>query len=193
MNTFWKNTTSIKKFRWVFIVIVILIIVIPACLLLFANKKNPISTVIIPSTPSNTLAVLNNGSYTLTYPKTWSESEGAGVNGGTVVYLQPSNVDPRMKSHVILQVIPETTTNINRMNMIYSLLKYQKLSLTVSGISAVRYSATLASVNGPYHSIAYIFTHTGNLYLLELGYTQNNTDGILESEFTQIVDNFAVH
>jgi len=193
MNSLSKNTTSTKKYRLVFIGIVILIIVIPVTFYLITHKKNPISSVNIPSAQLNSVAVLNEGSYTLSYPKTWSESESAGVTGGTVVYLQPPQDDPSMKSHVILQVIPATTTNINRMKLIYSLLKYQKSPVTVSGISAQRYDAILTSVNGPYHSIAYIFTHAGNLYLLELGYTQTNTDAQLEYEFKQIVNDFALH
>jgi hypothetical protein len=180
------NKKSANKALLVIIIFVIVLIFIPVTSYLLRSKKSPSSAAIAPFTSVKAEA------YTLSYPTDWTENESAGVRGGEVYYLQPPHADPTVIPHVILQISDASTENIDRMALVYLILKYHKETVNISGTVAQKYTAILPSVHGPFHSIAYVFTAKGNIYLLELGYTQKNTDSQLEYEFTQIVNNFTL-
>ena len=181
-----KKTTNMTAIKPVIIVIcVLLIILIPISIWQLGMKHKSVSVV------QNTVTSYQGSSYILSYPKNWKESQSGVPEGrGEVVYLQPQNADSTVKPHVLLKITDATQINTERMNISYALLKYQKTNEVVGGVSAQKYTAILPGVHGPFHSIAYVFSAKGNLYLLELGYTQKATDPELENEFVQIVSNF---
>lgn len=185
-----KDTYTSKNSRIIIIVCVIILVLIPVLIWALGHRsKAPSST---PPSSTSELTTYQGNGYTLDYPKGWRESEsGVPEGAGEVVYIQPPNADPTVNPHVIVKITPATETEVERMELSYKLLNYQKEDATVDGVSAQKYTHVLQSVHGPFHSIAYVFQKKGNIYLIELGYTQTNKDPQLENEFTQIVNNFS--
>ncbi|HSX09264.1 MAG TPA: hypothetical protein VLF93_03865, partial [Candidatus Saccharimonadales bacterium] len=131
--------------------------------------------------------------YTFSYPTGWKESEsGVPEGSGQVVYLQPPTANPSIKPHVLIKVTPATAKAVAANNEVYVILKYKKTEEEVNGTPAQKYSNVLQSEHGPLHSIAYVFQKNGNLYLVELGYTQTAADPQLENEFNQLVTSFVI-
>jgi hypothetical protein len=188
MATVRKETNKGVSNKLVVITIcVLLFILIPVIILLFDHKLKS------PSPSQNTVIRHSESAFSIAYPNNWKESESGVPEGdGEVVYLQPPNADPTVKPHVLLKITDATQENISRMNISYKLLKYQKADVMVSGVGAQKYTQILQGVNGPFHSMSYVFIVKEKLYLLELGYTQKNADPALENEFNQIVNNFTL-
>lgn len=191
MATIKKKTSSTALTTHIVIAVCILIlIVIPFTVWFLSHKNTPLPT---PSAPKDNFTSLQQGTYSLSYPQGWQESESGVPEGiGSVVYLQPPNANPIINPHVVVKVVPTTQKAISTTNLVYTLLNYQKTDTTVDGVAAQKYTAVLQSVHGPLHSIAYVFQKSGNIYLVELGYTQKNTDLQLEGEFSQIVNKFLI-
>jgi len=184
-----KDLNVDNKSRVVFIIVFVLVLIlIPIAIWLLGHSIPPAET------PKSDFTVYQANGNTFSYPKGWKVSEsGVPEGAGEVYYLQPPNADPIVNPHVLLKITPATQKEITTMNLVYTLLKYQKMNIMVSGVSAQKYVDVLPGTHGIFHSIAYVFIAKGNIYLLELGYTQKATDPQLENEFTQIVNNFSTN
>lgn len=181
-----KNTNQISWNPRIVIAVCVLILILIPCMIWFLGYNDKTST-----PPESNLVTDQGSSYTFSYPKAWSESKSGVVDSsGEVLYIQPPNADATVNPHVIIKITPITQKALETTNLAYTLLKYNKADVTIDGVSGQKYTQVLQSVHGPFHSIAYVFQSNGNLYLIESGYTQQNTDPQFENEFNQIVTNF---
>lgn len=191
-----KQTIFNSNHRTAIVIIgcIVVLVLLPTVMWLISlhHSKKTTNENSAPVASTNDFVAYQGNGYTLHYPRDWKESKsGVPEGSGEVVYLQPPNTDPIVNPHVIVKITPATKTEVARMELSYKLLNYQKEDATVDGVSAQKYTHVLQSVHGPFHSIAYVFQKKGNIYFIELGYTQTNKDPQLENEFTQIVNDFS--
>jgi hypothetical protein len=173
-----KNKGSFR-IKVIIAVCVVILVIIPSFILFFHNKEMA------------GLVSYKGDSYTFSYPNDWSISKSAMTNvKGTAFYLQPSNSEPPETPHVIIEVAAANQKNMKTMTDAFTIFKYKKTSTIIDGINALTYTTIVPSSEGVLHSVAYVLTAKGNIYLFKLGYKQKTTDITIEDDFNRIVSTF---
>ena len=154
-----------------------------------AITENTTKTVAHENTPIS----YNGGTYTFSYPSSWTKSEKElNSNEGTVLTIQPSDAPSGEFTNISVEVLNGQTTSVETLTNVFRNLHYHETTSTVNGITAQNYSATLQSPNGLLHSIAYIFKQNNKIYFLKLEYIQPSANEQLEDQFNQIVNSFTL-
>lgn len=177
-----NDQKSVRRTNRIIIGVFVLILLLIPLILWFLGHNNK----------SSNLVSYSGNTYTFYYPKGWTTIESAMQNvNGTAFLLQPPNPDPSKTPHVYVEIAPANTNSIRDMTDAFHVFKYTETNTVVDGVNAQKYFEIVPSSEGVLHSIAYVFIVKGNIYLIKLGYKQQEVDSQLESQFTQIVTTFS--
>ena len=175
-----KTIGSMIKNRFGLVMGIIILLLIPLFLLLVRNTEK-----------NSHMAIYQDDTSSFSYPKEWTIRKMAMSNiQGTELFLQPPNAAEPKTPHVIIEVAAANPTSLSDMTDPFTIFHYTKTDAVVSGMHVQKYTNVVHAAEGVLHSTAYVFEAKGNIYLIELGYKQQQSDPQLENDFLQILTSF---
>ncbi len=189
-----NNSLITSNWKILLAIAALVLLVVVALGVSFLSGKStpkPATTKAVPtiiqaqSTPSTNWQVYSQSDYSISYPKDVTATPKQAVNGRGLDFNLPVGQD----YHMDLQVLPNTSTSVEKISSIFRAFHYQENDILIDNYPAKKFTGN-AKIGGVIsQEIAVIVEVKGQIYKLQLTYSGGQRNSDVDDLFLKILLN----